>query len=61
MRLGERALVGDGRRIEHGDIREAAGANASPIREPEAFGRHARHLVHRLLEREHVLDTHVLA
>ena len=59
MGVGERSLVGDGRWIEDGDIRKAARPNTATIREPEALRRHACHLAHRLLEREHVLHAHV--
>jgi hypothetical protein len=61
MWLRERSLVLDGRWIEDGDVREAPGPNAAAIRQTEPLRGHACHLVHGLLEREHMLNSHIFA
>src|SRR6185437_3601523 len=51
-RMLERGEVGNGQRVEHGDVGVVSLAQLSALFEPETACRQTRHLVHGDLERE---------
>src|SRR5512146_1111651 len=61
MRILERPHVPDLVRVEDRYVRHTPDGDAAVLAQPQPRGGHAGHLVHRLLQRQHMLVTNVVA
>src|SRR4051812_42282379 len=61
VRILERGAIGDGLRIEHGDVGEHARTNQPALAESNALRGERSHLSHRVLERHELLFAYVTA